>query len=287
MLNVISAEALKFTRHRATWGLVWIWPIGLTLIWLLAIGAELSGAGGEAGGDGRGGPTAAGWIADNVGFWAVPGHPFGRYIIGAFVAVVFAGEYGWNTWKLIVPHRARTTLIAAKYAIAFILLATGFTLAALLFNLFGWLEDVLTGDSIPSGIGFGALLEAHGTGALAALPAVLLTMAYVSLAAILTRSTVAALVIGLVITTMEQLFRSFAPMFEPYAPTLVGASYQALPGYHLANVASVIGEGRVLEVPFPSGSFSMSLGASLAIVGGWIVAMVALTFFSFRRQDIN
>lgn len=287
MLNAIAAEALKFKRHRATWGLVWIWPIGLTLIWLIAIAAELSGAGGEAGGEGRGGPTAVGWIADNIGFWGVPGHPFGRYIIGAFVAVVFAGEYGWNTWKLIVPHRARASLIAAKYAISFILLAIGFTLAALLFNLFGWLEDVLTGDPIPAGVTAGALLKAHGAGALAALPAVLLTMAYVSLAAILTRSTVAALVIGLVVTTVEQLFFNFAPMFEPYAPSLVGALYQVLPGYHVANAASVIGEGRVAVIPFASGAFSTSLATSLAIVGAWIVALVALTFWSFRRQDIN
>lgn len=287
MLDAISAEALKFKRHRATWGLVWIWPIGLTLIWLLAIGAELSGAGGEAGGEGRGGPTAVGWIADNVGFWGVPGHPFGRYIIGAFVAVVFAGEYGWNTWKLIVPHRARTSLIAAKYAIAFFLLAIGFTLAALLFNLFGWLEDVLTGDSIPAGVTAMALLKAHGVGALAALPAVLLTIAYVSLAAILTRSTVAALVIGLVVTTVEQLFFNFGPMFEPYAPSLVRGLYEVLPGYHVANAASVISQGRVAEIPFPSGAFSTSLTTSLAIVGAWIVAMVGLTFWSFKRQDIN
>ncbi len=287
MLDAISAEALKFKRHRATWGLVWIWPIGLTLIWLIAIAVELSGVGGEAGGDGRGGLTAAGWIADNVGFWGVPGDTFGRYIIGAFVAVVFAGEYGWNTWKLIVPHRARTSLIAAKYAIAFILLAIGFTLAALLFNLFGWLTDVITGDSIPAGITAGALLKAHGAGALAALPAVLLTIAYVSLAAILTRSTVAALVIGLVVTTIEQLFRTFAPMIEPSAPSLVGALYEVLPGYHVANVASFATEGRVLEIPFPSGTFSTSLGTSLAITGAWIVALVGLTFWSFRRQDIN
>ena len=38
--------------------------------------------------------------------WDVPDNAVGRYLICAFVAVVFAGEYGWNTWKLIVPHRA-------------------------------------------------------------------------------------------------------------------------------------------------------------------------------------
>ncbi len=285
MLDAISAEALKLRRHRATWGLVWIWPIGLTLLWLLAIAIELV-VGGDAGGP-RGEPTAAGWIADAVGFWNVPAHPVGRYLIGAFVAIAFAGEYGWNTWKLIVPHRARTTLIAAKYVVALALLAIGFTLAAILFSALGWLEDIATGDPIPSGIAMAALVRAHGLGALAAMAPVLLTTAYVSLAAILTRSPVGALVIGLVITTLESIFRGFAPMLEPYAPALVGALYRVLPGYHLTNIGSVVGEGRLLEAPFPSGAFSMPVAASLAIVTAWTVALAALTFWSFRRQDIN
>lgn len=284
MLDAISAEALKFRRHRATWGLVWIWPIGLAIIMLLAIFVDLANGGA---GETRGEPTAAGWIADSIGFWNVPGHPFGRYLIGAFVAVVFAGEYAWNTWKLIIPHRARNTLIAAKYVVALALLAIGFTLAAILFNGLGWVEDVVTGDHIPAGIALGALLKAHGLAALATVAPVLLTTAYVSLAAILTRSTVGALVIGLVITTLEQLFRSFAPMLEPYAPSLVGALYQALPGYHLANLGSWLTEGRVLEVPFLSGIFSMTAGASLGIAAAWIAVLTGLTFRTFRRQDIN
>lgn len=283
MLDAIAAEWLKFRDHRATWGLVWIWPLGLVAIWLLAIGVDLANGGDDA----RGAANAAGWIADSVAFWNVPAHPIGRYLIGAFVAMVFAGEYGWNTWKLVVPHRARSSLIAAKYAVALLLLAIGFTLAALLFNAFGWLEDVVTGDPIPTGITAAALLNAHAMGALAAIAPVLLTTAYVSLAAILTRSTVGALVIGLVITTLEQLFRSFAPMLEPYAPSLVSGLYQALPGYHLVNLGHWFEAGRALEIPFPSGSFAMSPAASLAIAASWIALLMALTFRSFRRQDIN
>jgi ABC-2 type transport system permease protein len=283
MLGVLTAEAIKFTRHRATWGLVWIWPIGLTLIYLLAIGIDLAGADEDT----QPGGGLQGWIANAVGFWNVPGHPFGRYLIGAFTAVVFAGEYGWNTWKLIVPHRARATLIAAKYAITFLLLAAGFVLAASLFNFMGWVEDVVTGDPIPDGITAAALLQAHGAAAAATIAPVLLTIAYVGLAAILSRSTVAALVIGLVVTTIEQLFRSFGPMLEPYAPALVGALYQILPGHHLANIGNWLTEGQLLEVPFPSGAFTAPIATSLLIVASWIAALVALTFWSFRRQDIN
>jgi ABC-2 type transport system permease protein len=283
MLDAISAEALKFTRHRATWGLVWIWPIGLSVIGLVAIAIGLLNPSVTDSGQ----ANAAGWISDSVAFWRVPGQGLGRYVIGAFVAIVFAGEYGWNTWKLIVPHRARSSLIAAKYVVALALLACGFALGAIVFNLIGWAEDVLTGDPIPSGIGLGALAAAHGLGALAALAPLLLTTAYVSLAAILTRSTVAALMIGFAITTAEQLFRTFAPLLEPYAPALIGALYRALPGYHVVNIGGWITTGEILQAPFASGPYSAPFAVSLAIVAGWVVLLVALTFWRFRRQDIN
>ena len=201
--------------------------------------------------------------------------------------MVFAGEYGWNTWKLIVPHRGRNSLIAAKYVVALALLACGFVLGATLFNLLIWLKDVATGTPIPAGITAAALLKAHALAGLAAFVPILLTAAYVSLAAILTRSTVAALVIGLVITTLEQLFRVFAPMLEPFASGLVGGLYQVLPGYHLKNLAEWLTEGHVHMVPFPSGPFSMTPTASFVIVAAWILGLTALTFRVFRRQDIN
>lgn len=283
MLDAIAAEAIKFTRHRATWGLVWIWPIGLAAIGLVAIAVGLINPSVAD----SGGGNAAGWISDSVAFWRVPGQGLGRYVIGAFVAVVFAGEYGWNTWKLIVPHRARSSLIAAKYVVALALLACGFLLGALVFNLVGWAEDVFTGDPIPPGIELGALAAAHGRGALAAIAPLLLTTAYVSFAAILTRSTVAALMIGFFVTTAEQLFRTFAPLLEPYAPALIGALYRALPGYHVVNIGGWITTATPVETPFASGAYSASFAASLAIVAFWVALLAGLTFWRFRRQDIN
>ena len=281
MLDAISAEALKFRRHRATWGLVWLWPLGVTFIMTVAIIVQV--AKGEVGRP----ESLASWIDDAVDFWQVAADPMGRYLICAFVAVMFAGEYGWTTWKLIVPHRARNSLIAAKYVVALALLICGFTLGAFLFNLLNWLKDLATGTPIPAGITAGALLKAHGLAALAALGPLLFSVAYTSLAAILTRSTVAALVIGLVITTLERLFRFFAPMLESFAPGLIGGLYRVLPGYHLANLGEWLTEGQVLVVPFPSGAYSTTPAVSLAIVAIWTLGLIALTFRVFRRQDIN
>lgn len=283
MLDAISAEALKFSRHRATWGLVWVWPLLVLTVGLIGIGIGLA----EGGSNGADNGTAAGWLATKAGFWNVPAHAFGRYLIGAFVAVVFAGEYGWNTWKLIVPHRSRVTLIAAKYVVALLLMTIGFGLGAVLFNLMTWAVDLTIGNPVPAGVTFGAIVSAHGLGAAAAIAPVFVTVAYVSLAAMLTRSSVAALVIGLVITTVDQVFRGLAPMLEPYAPILVNLFYPVLPGYHTANIANWLGTGQALEVPFPSGPYATSVTVSLAVAAAWTLGCVLLTFQAFRRQDIN
>lgn len=284
MLSAMSAEALKLRRHRATWLLVWIFPIGVLVISSLAILIQLVG----------GNPPAPGpmeveaWIENATDFWDAPGNGMVRLLTCAFMAVVFAGEYGWNTWKLIVPHRARTTLIASKYVVSLTLLYAAFISAALIWTGLAWLEDVATGDPIPEGITAGALAQAHLLGFLASLPTVLVTVGYASLAAILSRSTTATVVIGIVIVTLEGLFRTFAPMLSFYMPGAVELLFQVLPGYHLGNLANWVHEGSAQVVPFPSGTMvSYGWAASLAIVAAWIVALVALTFLRFRRQDIN
>lgn len=284
MFSALSAELMKFRRHRATWSLVWIFPIGIFILYALGILNQLM----------RGtppdpeAPSAAEWIEHAANFWGAPQQPILRYLISAFVAVLFAGEYGWNTWKLIVPHRARTSLIAGKYAAALLLLYLAFLAAALLTTGMRWLEDVATGDPMPAHIGLGALAYAHVQGFVAGLAVVLLTIAYTSLAAVLTRSTTAAIIIAIVVTTLEQLFRTFAPVLSFYLPGPVQLLYQLLPGYHVYNLANWVHEGAPQAVAFPGGgTVSYGWAASLAISAAWIVGLMALTFWRFRRQDIN
>ncbi|HEX8365405.1 MAG TPA: ABC transporter permease [Allosphingosinicella sp.] len=282
MLDALSAELLKLRRHKATWSLVWLYPIGFTLIFLIGIIV------GIAGGDAPEQQSLPEWLENTAFAWYVPRNSVGRVMIAAYVAVVFAGEYGWNTWKLIVPHRSRGALIAAKYAAVLILFALAFLATALLSTLGIWTDSVATGDTIPAGVTAGALLGEHGRGALAALPPFAVTVACVSLAAILTRSTIAALVIAIVLISIEQLIFSFGPILSMRFPAIVWPLYHALPGYHLANLFEWIGEAKALSVEFPGGRIvSLGWATSLAVVTAWIVVPAAATFAAFRRQDIN
>ena len=113
MLSAISAETLKLGRHRATWLLVWIFPIAAFALASTAVLVQLSRS------DVPTGDVAdlQIWLENSASFWNTPPNGLVRIIVCAYVAVVFAGEYSWNTWKLIVPHRARSTLIASKYLV--------------------------------------------------------------------------------------------------------------------------------------------------------------------------
>jgi len=282
MFEALSAEALKMRTHKATWFLVWLFPIALSIVMLITIGAGIAGF------DPPDRPNAADWIEDTTIIWFIPNNAVGRYLLSAFVAVVFAGEYGWNTWKLIVPHRRRSSLIAAKYALVVILFAISFILTAALLTGLNLADDALTGDTIPAGITAAALLDAHGKAALAAVAPVLIAIAYASLAAILTRSTIAALVIAIVATSVEQIVTSFGPMLYVNFPSIVWPLYHGLPGHHIANLAEYIREGAALKRGFPDGRVvDLAWTTSLAILLAWLAALCGATFAAFRRQDIN
>lgn len=284
MLDALSAETLKLSRHKATWFLVWMYPIVLVAVIAMIVVVSLVN-GGDAVDQA---PTLNAWLGDATSFWGLPRQAITRVLIASYVAVVFAGEYGWNTWKLILPHRRRAGVIAAKYALILILFAIAFTIAAALFTVGVWADDVMTADPMPAGITAGALVQAHATAALAAIAPLLITMGYASLAAILTRSMIGALIASIVLIAVESIIATFAPMLAVYLPGAMWALLHALPGYHIANLANWIGSGEALAMPFPSGAVvALGWGTSLAVLAAWTAGLIGTAFAWFGRQDIN
>ena len=167
MKGALIAELMKLIRHRATWGLVWIFPLGVTVLFLLGLAFRHTSGTFVHGVLMR--PTAASWIASTAVVWKVAASGPGRFLVGAFTALAFGGEYGWNTWKLIVPHRRRLELIAAKYLVVLGLLMFSIGVGAALSVVFGFVGSVVNGDGMPEGIDFGSLVMVQARTALAAL----------------------------------------------------------------------------------------------------------------------
>jgi hypothetical protein len=179
-------------------------------------------------------------------------------------------------------------LIAAKYLTISGLLYASFVLTALLTPFLMWIEDVVTYDPVPSDLSLQALLQAHWLQALAGVAPFFWTIAYTSLAAVLTRSMLAALTISVVVDGIEGVFGEVAGELSKYAPDLVIALYQGLPGYHFQNLEKWIVEGSALQKKFPNGTIvDFPWLASLSVAAAWITAITGLTFWRFRRQDIN
>ncbi|MBW3617706.1 MAG: hypothetical protein KY446_08125 [Proteobacteria bacterium] len=278
MLELFYAERIKLLRHRATWFLVWVFPIGVSAVLTgLTIHQMIKGqapANGPA-------ETPAGWIADSIVPWRIPANAVGRYLLAAFTALAFGGEYGWNTWKLIGPHQSRGRLLLTKYAVVLGLIVTSLVLMAVLGTLGVWMNGLLTDKPAPAGIGFAALLAANGRAATATLLVVLLTVAYASAGATLTRSTLAGTVIAIVAVTAESVIGQLGPRF--LSPTV----YQMLPPYHLDNLGSWIGQGKASARRFPQAVVSLHWGWSLLSYAVWTGGLVTLTVTAFRKQDLN
>jgi ABC-type transport system involved in multi-copper enzyme maturation permease subunit len=276
MVDALTAETMKLVRHRATWGLVWIFPLGLTVLFLGALAWQL----------GHRPPahfvlpnTAASWIENTLTGWKAARSGPARCLVGAFAALAFGGEYGWNTWKLVVPHRSRLSLIAAKYVVVVGLLMTAFVLMAALDVAFSVAPSPWRGP-LPGGISVGALFAAHGRDALATLLSTLLSVGYGSAAAILFRSGMGGTITSVVAVIAEGLVM-------PFAPLLNRSLFLALPTYHLNNLTDWITTGRPLLMPLPSGLLHWDWIQSLAVLALWILGLMAVSTVAFQRQDLN
>lgn len=282
MLDAVRAEALKLRRHRATWLMVWIYPIVVALI---VAGVLVHDAFAPPSAAERL-ETAARWIRDSAFVWDIPKSPPGRFLIAGFVAVVFAGEYGWNTWKLIIPARARWQLIAAKWTIAIGFLVLALVLADLIVLLGSWIQ-VLGGEKLPAGVTLAAIADAHLHAGASALLPILYTVAFAAMFAILTQSILATMILSIAIVILEGLLLPIGIMAYGHAPALTAGLIKLLPFYHMANLnAWARGAGLVLPLG-PGVMLAMSWAASLAALMAWIAAAGAATQVRFLRQDLN
>ena len=278
MIGIVQAETLKLLRHRGIWGLVWIVPVGLILLWLIATALHFGNAVATHGP--RAPVDAARWIAGTAMTWNFASNSFGRYLIAGFAALAFAGEYGWGTWKLIVPHRSRGQLLAAKYLVVVALELIAFVLAGAIGIVLALIDAGLLGETVPAGVTIGGVLSAHATGFATALLSIVLTVAYAAAAAIFFRSTMAAVIVGIVAVTLERLAGAFAVLIPK------GVLF-ALPTVYLDGLQSWIATGHAAPVVLGDGIVEVSWAIAAVGLAAWIAGLIALTYYRFTRQDLT
>jgi len=292
VINLFRAEWVKIAGNRWVAGcLVWIFPVG-ALAFMLVVGVimALSSTAREQFFD-----APAQWTEQAVAVWNIPNNPLGRLVLLGFTAVVFAGEYQWQTWKNVVPRNRRALLIVIKFLALGAFIVTAFVLMSILWTVgTGVLSRIagmpygptLTGDVLADFAGDYALAAAL------AFTSTIIAAGYAALAGMLTRSILGGVLVGFAITFVENLLAPVLALIGLLLdiPRIVHL-YRLTPGYNLLNVSSWINSDKAIEWTIQvsdKARYTMtdSLAFSIFVLAAWVVGLVGLTIFLFRRQDI-
>lgn len=295
--DLFRAEWMKMMRNRnALSFLVWIYPmaaltiVGLLLLSLFAEETQTMFR-----------ESQATWIVQLTGPWQLltgfPQNIFIRLPFLAFTALLFAGEYQWQTWKHIVPRSRRVTLILVKFGALMALLALAMTVTSLIWGA-GWgAGRLLLGETLGPSLSWASVrefLEGYLLAAGLALVGTLILAGYAALVAIRARSILGGVFISLGVAIVEPvsliLLMIAARILE--APRLVHL-FRLTPTYNLDNLRSWLLRGAAGDL-LPTTDFFGVVEASddpllfsLALLALWAVGLVALTAVAFRRQDLS
>lgn len=287
--RLFRAEWYKITGHRwATGCMIWIFPALAVLITLLGLlFAALSSSF-------RNGinQDPALWTEIAIVPWVIPNNPLGRMLLLGFTAVLFAGEYQWNTWKVIVPRSQRVPLILVKFFAVALFVVFAFTLMSILLTLGLGLVSLVIGASYGPALEGDVLAdfaEDYGLQMLYAFVSTLIAAGYVSLAAMLTRSILGSAVVGIVVAIGEtMLFVPLALLSWLLDMEDILHIYRFVPSYNLINLFSWLNGETPDGLELPSGKVIVDsqLFAEVVLLS-WVIGLVTLTAYAFQKQDIT
>ena len=263
MRLAIRAEALKLSRQRAGifWGFVFI-PAFMILIALLFGGAFLKPPPGAVVSDVH-------LIRSVVRVLSIGGNPMAQlfYAIGA--AAIFAVEYRYSGWRHLVPRMSRESLMVSKFAafalfagVSLLLAAAGTALVVMLVPLVQGLHPV---TDVTAGASTLILLSF-----LVSFAELLALAATVALIAVITRSTMGAILV-------------------PFVLSLVSAAAGAYLGDSVRNIPLPIFAGDALRqwIASPlSTPLDQAALIGLATLAVWAAGGLGLAIALFRRQDL-
>ena len=292
MISLLRAEMIKVLRNRVLMGFfVWWAPVGQGTFLIISIVIALLSKESAR-------PmvmtSSHQWTTDILSTWGLvtyfPLNVFGRFLPLAFMAVVFAGEYEWDTWKNIIPRSQRMRLILAKY----IVLTTLVTLSLLLTGLisaggFAINHRILEMEYGPelNWEAFSDFLVDYGQQFLLGLLSLLILAGFAALAAILTRSILGALLASVGFSIVEPMSLSILMFMRSIlnAPKIINI-YMLTPSFHIDNVRSWFLLDIPLAASYVPANTEISLGLSLVVLMAWAFGRSGLAILLFQRQDI-
>ncbi len=289
LADAVRSEAYRFTKNR----MAIFWSVLFLPILFLAIGTavqmvtkarsaemaralppELTAEGGPLS---TSGPLDLGQslVAQAGGF----ANPMVLLFVLIGAAILYAGDYRWETWRLTSARNTRANLVLGKVAVVFAVV-----LAALVTWLFfGMISELIKAAifSRPLAFGFGAE-EAGRFGSLVALGVTrLMQFTMIGLlAAVLTRSLLAALFVPLVVAVGQFFLMQSLPLFGWTPGDL--QSQLLIPGLATDSLKALIQGGPDAAAATEGLGWKASLSLAL-----WTVVPLVAAVAWFQRQDLS
>lgn len=290
-VSMFRAEWLKISGNRWTVAfLIWVFPIGALILMASAVLIALLSPGFRTEQQMMGIDP---WHITLVKAWEIINNPIiGRPAILIFTAIVFAGEYQNGTWKNLIPLRTRVALILNKFVTLAVFITLSFVLMTMIVGVgTGIVAAVMDMDYGLGTVGpvMGDFLGEYFLQMFYVLTSTFIVSCFAALAAMLTRSVVAASIVAILAYFFETLgVILFFLLVDLVTGLELYQIYRFLPSFNLENIMSWARSGDGL--PFVIGEVDygvLSLEASILIVIAWAVALIALTIWRFQRQDIT
>ncbi len=293
MVNLFRAEWSKIAGYRWLTGcLIWIFPIGaaaftvvVAVILALSESARTSFA-----------ADTITWTDTLVSAWSFLNNPLGRLLLIGFTAVMFAGEYQWQTWKNLIPRNRRVALILIKFLALSVFVIVAFALMSVLLTAGMGLLRAIAGASYGPEVTASVLRAAASDYARSAglgFLSTLIAAGYAALAGMFTRSILGGVLVAYGLTIAESL-SLVALILVAYLLDFrdVVHAYRLTPGYNLLNLDTWFRTGKAapFEVSFnPDEAIVVydSAEFSALVILVWVIGLIGLTVYLFRRQDIT
>ncbi len=198
-------------------------------------------------------------------------------LIGA--AVIFAGEYRWETWRLMAPRNSRANALLGKVAVYAIAAAASLLLGAVLTIISGLIGALADGQRIVGGFQEGVVGQMFGAFGVSWIH-LLQAGALAALAGVLTRSILAALMVPLGLGIAQFILQGLTSVppdqMELWRPFL------------MPSLAADILRASLQPAPIPQ--MAMPEGLVWASVGSfavWILGGFGGALALFLRQDLS
>jgi ABC-2 type transport system permease protein len=265
LADAISAERFRLLKDRGTlfWGVLFSPIAGL----VMGVGGELFARGMMKGMP----PIPVDLVGRMVKALAGGASP----VVGLFVLIlstaVLAGDYRWETWRLLTPRNGRANLLLAKLATVAGAVAVSLVLYALAAALGGLFSALTSGAPLVAYRG-SAATDLLGTFAVSWLQLMVLA-ALAAVVGVTTRSTMGALIVGLVLAVVQSIVAS-----QLHEPSLKALAIPAFSGDLLKT--AILTPRSVVDTPAP-------WGLALAFLLAWLAGLTAAALALFQRQDLT